>query len=350
MTHRLYALLVGIDQYDPRSNVSALRGCTNDAMAMQTYLKARVAGSNQLQVQMLLNEQATRQAIIDGFRQHLQKARAGDAVFFFYAGHGSQAMAPEEFWAIAPNRLNETLVCYDSRTENTQDLADKELAKLIAEVSQENPHITIVLDCCHSGSGTRGESGSDFSAQFAKRQAPTDERDRPTDSFIVSLEELETEKIKTRTRSLNETTAGWQMPQGRHVLMSACRDTEEASEYHANGRHCGAFSHFLLDTLQKTNGSLTYRDLFKATYARICAQATAQSPQLEAPHLEDLDQPFLGGAIAAFPPYFTLSHSPGKGWTIDGGAVHGIQSPVAGETTQLALFPFDATPKTMQQL
>ena len=350
MTHRLYALLVGIDQYDPRSNVSALRGCTNDAMAMQTYLKARVAGSNQLQVQMLLNEQATRQAIIDGFRQHLQKARAGDAVFFFYAGHGSQAMAPEEFWAIAPNRLNETLVCYDSRTENTQDLADKELAKLIAEVSQENPHITIVLDCCHSGSGTRGESGSDFSAQFAKRQAPIDERDHPADSFIVSLEELETEKIKTRTRSLNETTAGWQMPQGRHVLMSACRDTEEASEYYANGRHCGAFSHFLLDTLQKANGSLTYRDLFKATYARICAQATAQSPQLEAPHLEDLDQPFLGGAIAAFPPYFTLSHSPGKGWTIDGGAVHGIQSPVAGETTQLALFPFDATPKTMQQL
>ena len=350
MTHHLYALLVGINQYDPRSGVSTLRGCTNDARAMKAYLEARVASRAQLHVQMLLDEQATRQAIIDGFRQHLQRARAGDTVLFYYAGHGSQEIAPKEFWAIDPDRLNETLVCYDSRVDNTWDLADKELARLIADVSQQNPHIAVVLDCCHSGSGTRGGGDLEFTPGFAKRRAPMNERDRPADSFIVSLEELEIEKTETmRTRSLNETTAGWRMPQGRHVLIAACRDTEEASEYHANSRHCGAFSYFLLETLQKANGSLTYRDLFKATYARICAQISAQSPQLEAPYLEDLDRPFLGGAIASFPPYFTLSYSQGKGWAIDGGAVHGIQSPVAGETTQLALFPFDATPGDMEK-
>ena len=274
MTHHLYALLVGINRYDKRSQISWLQGCTNDAGAMKTYLETRVASAKtQLHVRMLLDEQATRQAVIDGFRQHLQQAKGGDTARFYYAGHGAQDRVPEAFWPIIPSRLNETLVCYDSRTEGSWDLADKELAELIAEVGKQNPHITIVLDCCHSGSGTRG----DGSAPFARRRTPGDQRDRPAESFLLSAQRLEAvekaygEKASSttsvRTRGLNDSTAGWHLPQGRHVLMAACRDTEEASEYQAHGRPCGAFSHFLLDTLQKTNSLLTYRDLFNSTAA-----------------------------------------------------------------------------------
>ena len=354
----LYALLVGIDQYDKRSHVPPLRGCTNDIRAVKTYLEGRVTDDRQLHIRMLLDEQATRQAIIDGFKAHLQQAQAGDTVLFYYAGHGSQNKAPEAFWAVDPDRLNETLVCYDSRTEDVWDLADKELAQLIAEVSQRNPHITIVLDCCHSGSGTRKVKQLDSEPTFLKRRAPLDERDRPLESFIVSPQTVEqmSQTVKqpgnVRTRSFDAiaSKSGWQMPQGRHVLISACRDTEEASEYNANGHPCGAFSHFLLDSLKKAKGSLTYRDLFKATQARICAQISDQAPQLEAPYLEDLDRPFLGGAIAEFPAYFTLTHCAEQGWTIDGGAVHGIQIPAETRPDCLALFSFDATAEEMHQL
>ncbi|MGB3296563.1 MAG: hypothetical protein WBB01_26555 [Phormidesmis sp.] len=75
-----------------------------------------------------------------------------------------------------------------------------------------------------------------------------------------------------------------------------------------------------------------------------------RSAQLEAPDLADLDQPFLGGAIASFPSYFTLSHRLDIGWAINGGAVHGIHRPVNGETTQLALFPLDAAPEWIRSL
>ncbi|MGB3296564.1 MAG: caspase family protein [Phormidesmis sp.] len=51
MTCPLYALLIGISEYDRRSGISALQGCTNDAQAMQDYLEARVASSQQLHVQ-----------------------------------------------------------------------------------------------------------------------------------------------------------------------------------------------------------------------------------------------------------------------------------------------------------
>ena len=35
------------------------------------------------------------------------------------------------------------------------DIKDWELGKLIGELSQHSENITIILDCCHSGSGTR---------------------------------------------------------------------------------------------------------------------------------------------------------------------------------------------------
>ncbi len=80
-----------------------------------------------------------------------------DVAFFDYAGYGS-CRSPKSFGLQNPEPTQcETLVCYDSRSPSGWDLADKELAKLIAEVAQKDPHITIIMDCCHSSSGTRGE-------------------------------------------------------------------------------------------------------------------------------------------------------------------------------------------------
>ena len=342
MNRNIYALLVGIDEYV--SPVSPLQGCVNDITAIKEYLKGRVdTDGYQLHLRTLLNQDATRQAIINGFRQHLCQASSEDVVFFYYAGHGSQEEAPEEFWTIEPDRLNETLVCYDSRSPGGWDLADKELAKLIAEIAEKNPHITIIMDCCHSSSGTRG----DIEADTLVRQAPIDRRKRPLESFIFSG--LEAEQLSTE-RSLAKNTTGWTLPRGKHIFLAACRDRETAKEYNGGGQHRGAFSYFLLDTLKKANGSLTYRDLFKRTNALIRSKVAAQSPQLEATVLDDLEQPFLGGAIAGRKPYLTVSYHKAHEWVIDGGAVHGVPQPSGDETTFLALFPFDSSPERMQEL
>lgn len=338
-----YALLVGINQYSPTSSVPHLQGCTNDVKAMQAYLEGRVAkDANQLHLKVLLNQQATRQAVIDGFRNHLCQAGPDDVALFFYAGHGAQENAPEEFWHLEPDRLDETLVCYDSRTDGSWDLADKELAKLIAEVAARNPHIVVILDCCHSGSGTRGT----LEQTEAVRRAPVDQRQRPLSSFIVAPDEL---PAIPSTRSVGAPTSGWQIPHGRHVLLSACRDIEEAKEYSGDGEHRGAFSYFLLETLQKANGTLTYRDVFKRASALVQSRVTAQAPQLEASVSDDLDQPFLGGAIQPRTPHFTVSHHRDHGWVIDGGTIHGIAQPMGRETTLLALFPFDNVGEVLRE-
>ncbi|MBH8574134.1 caspase family protein [Nostocaceae cyanobacterium CENA369] len=341
MNRNIYALLVGIDEYV--SPVPPLKGCVNDITAIAEYLSGRVASDRyQIHLRTLLNQDATRQAIIDGFRQHLCQANREDVAFFYYSGHGSQEQSPQEFWALEPDRLNETLVCYDSRSFGGWDLADKELAKLIAEVAKNNPHVAIIVDCCHSGSGTRG----DLETETAVRKAPIDRRQRPLDSFIFSLAEVE----QLSSPSLEKNSTGWTLPRGQHILLAACRDIEQAKEYNADGQSRGAFSYFLLDTLKKANGSLSYRDLFKRTNALVRAKITAQSPQIEATVMGDLEQPFLGGAIASRIPYFTVSYHRNHRWVIDGGTIHGIPQPATGETTILALFPFDTTNEHLHQL
>ncbi|OKH29917.1 caspase [[Phormidium ambiguum] IAM M-71] len=342
MTRNIYALLVGIDKYP--DSVPSLQGCVNDIETIEQYLIERFdkkQGYELLPPKKLLNSEATRQAIIDGFRKHLCKAQSNDIVLFYYSGHGAQEEAPEEFWHLEPDRLDETLVCYDSRLEGSWDLADKELAKLIHEVSANNPHITIILDCCHSGSGTKNPF-----QETGVRLASIDKRQRPLDSFILKLEELE--KLSDSVSSESHPT-GWKLPKGRHILLGACQDSQLAKEFNQGGKKRGAFSYFLLDTLQQANGKLTYRDLFSRTKAVISSRVLDQSPQLEISHPEDENQFFLDGAIAEKAPYFTVSYHKNYGWVIDGGAVHGVQSPSNSETTLLALFPFDSNTEALRE-
>ncbi|MFZ1509238.1 MAG: caspase family protein, partial [Anaerolineae bacterium] len=151
MSRTIYALFVGIDRY--AGDVNPLNGCVNDVTRMRDLLQARVTdGSDRFAPRLLTNEQATRQGIIGAWRGHLGQAGPGDVALFCYSGHGSQEHAPPEFWDFEPERMNETLVCHDSRAAGGWDLADKELAQLISEVAANGPHFTVILDCCHSGS------------------------------------------------------------------------------------------------------------------------------------------------------------------------------------------------------
>jgi hypothetical protein len=333
MTRNLYALLVGINEYP--HPISRLSGCVNDINAVEEYLKERVAKDGcQLHIHKLLDQNATRQAIIDGFQQHLCQAGSEDIALFYYSGHGAQAKTPQEFWHLEPDRLEETLVCYDSRAEGNWGLADKELAYLIAKVAAKNPHISIILDCCHSGDGTRNLLQETGVRRFCK-----DDRERPRDSYIFSPEELET--LSDRGSNPEDHLSGWNIPQGRHILLAACQDCETASDS-VKGKQRGAFSYFLMETL-RNNGKLTYRDLFKQANALVRSHVSKQSPQIEVSYSGDENRFFLDGAIAERKPYFTTCYHKDYNWIIDGGAVHGVKGSAKGETTLLALFPIDCS-------
>jgi len=331
MTRTIYTLLVGIDAY-PKP-VAPLNGCVNDIRRVEELLQARVTGDgDQWRPLVLTDQAATRDAIIAGFRTHLAQAKAGDVALFYYSGHGSQSHSPQEFWHLEPDRLDETLVCYDSRLPGGWDLADKELAQLISDVAANEAHVAVILDCCHSGSGTRELLAEGVNV----RRVPTDDRVRPIASFLV-----DGAQATALSRGGGDAAGGWYtLPKGRHVVLSACNSEELAKELRLGGEQRGAFSYFLLESLSQAGAGLTYRDLFKRVNALVRARVAAQSPQMEATQDDDLQQPFLGGVVKSTPPYYTVRHDNQRGWLIDGGAVHGLPAPVGDETTHLAIFAF----------
>lgn len=343
MKRNLYALLVGIDEY-PNPN-QRLQGCVNDIKAVKEYLAQWSASDNyQLHIQTLFDQEATREGIIQGFQTHLSQAHSNDIVLFYYSGHGSQENnIPEAFWRFEPDRKNETLYCYDSGLPGKWHLADKELAKLIAEVSLNKPHICVILDCCHSGSGTK-----DPSLEVVERLTPGDERTRPPESYLFNLEELAQLCSGSSTK---QSTTGWDLPQGQHVLMAACEDRDTAKEVVIDGKKRGIFSYCLLETL-KQPGKRTYRELWQQTKNRVSLElaklSRTQFPQLEVTPAEQGNLLFLDGAIAERASYFTVRHDKGLDWVIDGGAVHGVQPPAGEETTLLALFQFGCNVRDLQ--
>ena len=339
MANKIYALLVGIDDYQTQlTGVSSLHGCVNDIKAIQEYLKHAIATRNKIAAEngadnkwklvddsvvpwKLTNELATRQAIIDGFEQHLCQADSDDVVLFYYAGHGSQEPAPKVFSHLERDGNIETLVCHDSRANGVRDLADKELNYLIEQVAKKDPHILIILDSCHSGTATRDPD-------VVERRTNPNPQPRDLKDFIFPQEWLEQRLSKS-----------YQRP--RHIAISACRDFQTAKEHTgSDGKRHGAFSYFLTEALKRTNGGLSYANLVQDINALITGKVKEQSPQIEAEPKDDLIQTFLGGAAGERINYFTLTHNKKEhhNWVINGGILHGIRPTSEGKTS-LAIFP-----------
>ena len=168
MSGRLHALLVGIDAYP--APVPALQGCVNDVTVFAEVLRRRV-GDDALDLLVVTDAAATRDRVTMAFTEHLGRAGPDDTALFYFSGHGSQQDTPPELWSVEPDHRNETIVCVDSRSDGGWDLADKEVAALAAGVAASGCHLLVVLDCCHSGGGTRD-------VDEVVRLAPEDRRAR----------------------------------------------------------------------------------------------------------------------------------------------------------------------------
>jgi hypothetical protein len=222
------SLHIGMNYVDPAKYGGwdgALSGCVNDANAMRD-----VAVSRGFDPQLLLNADATTEAV----RAHLDAAAAdlgeGDFFFLTYSGHGGQV--PDED-SDEPDGLDETWCLYDS------ELVDDSLFGALCTFAP-GVRIFVMSDSCHSETVTRQIVRQRDARRTQVLRAPG------PNSKQAPLEVTEAEFAANK--AAYDTQRTWWEPRSRPtdakatvVLMSGCRDDQTSMDGPVNGAFTGAF-------------------------------------------------------------------------------------------------------------
>lgn len=301
----IYAVVVAIDEYPITHH--RLNGCVNDAQSLVAYLESNYEAAD-IKITTVFNKDATKANIIAAFK-NFQAAKADDTCLFYYSGHGSQVIAPEEFKHIDPDGKLETVVCWDSRLENGRDLMDKELSYLIWEAThQNNPHFLALFDCCHSGTNTRDVRVTSRMAETAKN-VPVARDFHGADRY--------------QKNSASAGRAELTPPRGRHVALAASRASETAKELRIGAQTRGAFTYNLIGLLEQYNGQISYSQLINILRVKVSNFVEKQTPQIDASEAEDKNRFFLGKIPSKRSDSYTLSYDKKrKSWVVDGGSLH----------------------------
>ncbi|KZV60769.1 hypothetical protein PENSPDRAFT_759837 [Peniophora sp. CONT] len=264
----IHALIIGIDRYESR-HISDLSGAVADADAMEQYIRHLHPRAD---ITVLRNEEATRLAIIQELEalQHHDVVHNSDPFLFYFAGHGTAAQAPDD-WPTGSGRIS-MLVPHDGtkkRGNSTRNIPDHTIASLLHQLAEKmgrDANITVMFDCCHSGSGTRNLGVEDISRSTARGFDMDDAKFIP-DALHGRGIEVPAGFVMAGTTS--------------HVLLAACAEDgqafekvhgdEEVSE--SGGDVCrGVFTKALLEILMKAQEDTTYQDLMDGVSKRVQGQ------------------------------------------------------------------------------
>lgn len=281
-----YALLIGIDHYQPKGTQTSrppaaqdagegpsrwdlpvwprLEGAVNDATAMRDLLASAKFGFPEKNVHVLTESQATRDGILAAMQKYLvDQPQSGDMVVFYYAGHGSMRINSMNG---RPDHFDETIVPVDANT-GVFDIRNKEITRLFNAAADKGILLTAIFDSCHSGGVARGIP---VGAPGRTRFLPYDPRDaldppdREPDGALVPQPE--------------------DRPHGA-VVLSGAQAHQLASEWTTpDGTPHGAFTVALMNTLSRLPADASAEEVLGRVQVLLQGMGmNAQQPALDAP-------------------------------------------------------------------
>ena len=296
-----FALLVGISKYK-NGKLNKIDGCQNNVPALRETL-IKDYGFSENNVVTLLNEKATKDAIISNFHSQLienakkSKLAGKEAVIVYYfCGHGSQFPDQDND---ENDGKDETFVAYDSRTGDVFDILDDELDDLKAELRPYTSNTTLILESCHSGTGSRGgeELISEEADDDTRTRTPYKRKFPPsTDADALTYTEI--------AASLSTNTA-----------------KSETSAYCKCDKPMSLMTKALVEGLKRATDTTTYRGLTREVSTEVSIQSQ-QEPQVEG----NRDAVLFNGAAKRANPYIEIEKMlPNDQIIIKAGAVHGLK-------------------------
>lgn len=253
------ALCVGINDYPYDGN--DLNGCVNDAHAWAEMLTKNF-GFSSADVKVMTDAEATRQGTLDALKELLAGAQPGDVLVFHNSSHGSYIADKDG----DEEKYDEIICPYDIADNH---IVDDDLREIISGL-HAGVRLTVILDNCFSGSGTRAIIGEGLGMQ------PPDRRRRrflsPALRGLPILENPWKATPKTRIK--------YPESQMKEVLLTGCTDREYSYDAYIDGVYHGAMTYFALKTIEAAKYRLTYTQLHEGLTSQITAEYP-QHPQLE---------------------------------------------------------------------
>ncbi len=273
------AVLIGINTYQiPGAD---LNGCVNDVKNLSGALKTYY-GFEDKDITMLTDLQATKKAMEAAIQKLIKGGKKGDVLLLHYSGHGSNV--PDDNGDEADHR--DEILCPTNLDWN-DPLRDDWLRKTFNKL-RKGVSLTVIMDCCHSGTNTRAITPPD---------APRRERFLPCPLDLMATES---------GRKLRGVLRGkfGKAPRGgkrksdivqadiQELLITGCRDTQTSADARIGGIYNGALTYYLVESIKEAEGKLTYRELHQRTVAKLKQNEYDQVPQLEGQRTS-FDHPFL---------------------------------------------------------
>ena len=261
------ALLIGINRYQiPGAD---LRGCVNDVRGMASALE-ELCGFRAADIETITDVDATKKAMQAGIKDLVKGGRRGDVLFLHYSGHGSNV--PDDDGDEADHR--DEILCptdLDWKDPFRDDWLRATFDGLRAGVS-----LTVVMDCCHSGTNTRAIQPPD--ALVIPRYLPN-----PWDIMAAESGRKLKGRVTGRLRRTPHRKSGPDvvavtMPE---TLIAGCRDTQTSADAFIDGTYNGALTWSLVCALRTTSAALSYRELHARSVALLGKRRYDQVPQLE---------------------------------------------------------------------
>lgn len=243
-----WALLISIETY-AHPDWPHVKGASHDSARISSYLQNSLSVPPH-NIRTVVNEQATRSEILRAFREHLvenKQVQKGDGVVIAYSGHGSRSKAPEG-WAVVEERnvtaegeeegkgpMLEMIIPYDESTPDANGdpicgIPDRTLGILLDLICDKvGDNVTVILDCCHSGHGTRDsrvDEKNPFQTRSIDPHKVTPLRADVDKDLYVHESELQGMRGSAGRKPLRG--AFTQRRAKSHVLLAACGPHEEA--------------------------------------------------------------------------------------------------------------------------
>ena len=273
------AFLIGINRYQIAG--ADLRGCVNDVKDLSAAL-VEFHGFKKSDITVLTDLAATKKAMQAGIRSLLRSSKKGDVAVVHFSGHGSHV--PDDNRDEADGR--DEILC-PADLDWDDPLRDDWLRTTLDTVPS-GVNLTVIMDCCHSGTNTRAILPPD---------APVKERYLPSPSALKAVESGRSVPKKVSSELRGSPRAARKardivtadLPE---VLITGCRDTQTSADAFINGRFNGALTFALVEAIRKKRGRLTYRELHDRAAAVLKTRKFEQVPQLEG-RTDRFDQPLF---------------------------------------------------------